>query len=184
MIKKFKLFEQYKKSDIKDILNDSVLKHEYIIDSIDEINDQYGFDVKISFKGDGDGLNEYDYIIKELMEKIGKDLNEIYTEENGNHFKIYLKSTQSNNAKNNINEKNKQSVFTKLYMTDFLKAFKYELKYYKPNLLNMSINIIADGDINRYENMIDRLITLNYKDIKHIKTIKKGKEFEIYIKEF
>ena len=83
-----------------------------------------------------------------------------------------------------INEKKDviPTVFTRTYLTDFLKKYGFTLNIYRPIMSDMSININMVGDKYKYEKMLNRLISLNYKDIVNINTIKKGLEFKIFLK--
>jgi len=89
------------------------------------------------------------------------------------------------NNKNKINEKAvQQTVLTKSYLEDFFKNYGFTLNAYIPMLNELSIKILIAGDKSKYEKMINRLISLHYKNIKEVNTIKKGEEFKIFINEF
>jgi len=84
-----------------------------------------------------------------------------------------------------INEKKetKQTVFTKSYLQQFFKNYGYSLNGYSPLLDEMCVHVTIDGDKSKYDKMLNRMISLHYKDIKEVNTIKVGKEMKIFIKD-
>lgn len=181
MILSYELFENLKNSISKKFVNDIAKTHNYKVVELKPTTNALGAEVKIEFIGDkneSDGLNEYDAFIDDLIKAIGdSNLNEIYTEESGYHFMIYLK--------NPINEAKevKQTIFTRNYLETFFKTYGYSLNGYSPNLEEMSIAVSVEGDQSKYDRMLDRMISLHYKDLKEINTIKRGKEMKIFIKD-
>lgn len=81
-----------------------------------------------------------------------------------------------------LNEKKapQEPVFTKYYIESFLKDYGFKLEKYYTNLEEMYIRVIINGE-GKYSRMLDRFISLNYRKIKNVETIKKNKEFKIYI---
>jgi len=75
------------------------------------------------------------------------------------------------------------TVLTRSYLTEFFKNFGFTLNAYSPNLNELSIYISIEGDKAQYEKALNRLISINYKDIREINTVTYGKEMKIFIKD-
>jgi hypothetical protein len=95
-------------------------------------------------------------------------------------FKVF----KENRDKSILEKKEtKQTVFTKNYLEGFLKDYGYTLNGYSPLLDELCVHVTIDGDKSKYDKMLNRMISLHYKDIKEVNTIKPGKEMKIYIKD-
>lgn len=77
----------------------------------------------------------------------------------------------------------KQTVFTRNYLENFLKDYGYTLSGYSPILDELCVHVTIDGDKSKYDKMLNRMISLHYRDIKEVNTVKAGKEMKIYIKD-
>jgi hypothetical protein len=77
----------------------------------------------------------------------------------------------------------KQTVFTRNYLESFFKDYGYTLNGYSPLLDELCIHVTIDGDKSKYDKMLNRMISLHYRDIKEVNTIKPGKEMKIFIKD-
>lgn len=79
-------------------------------------------------------------------------------------------------------KKIKENSITKSFIINLLKEYKLTMKYYIPTLSDMSIKIIIEGDKSNYDKMLNRLLSIKYKDIINIDTVKYGEIFKIFIK--
>ena len=174
----YKLFEASKDPISKKFISAIAKKHDYKVKEVTPTENSLGVDVKLEYKNDDDGINEYEEFVDELIKEIGDCLSEVYTEETGFHFKIYLSKP--------LNEKKQtqQTVLTRSYLTEFFKNFGFTLNVYAPNLHDqLYIQVTIEGDKANYEKALNRLISLNYRDIREINTVTYGKEMKIYIKD-
>lgn len=159
----YKLFEQIR--NVKKLIGQICTNNGFKIIDITET-----LDVRI------EGIESYDELIKDLSISLKDQLLEICTKENGRHFKINLKLNEET--------KSNQTVFTKSYVTGFLKRYGFVINQYSPILKEMSILVKMTGDKTNYEKMLNRLISLHYSDIEEVYTVKPGEELKIFIKNF